>query len=175
MSCANHPTANKCECEEAPLFQGDLVARPEASTVTSNGELIKASTPAEETALKIARMRADALECSNHEKIREIQTDALAYIVQYLRNSKDLSNDQIKSLGSKDLSNVPEMIFAEKRRTVLLLGWIPFFGWAFACKYLKFKFDISFLKSSEPGDDIFKGANIEKAMVRSSGVSPCYY
>jgi hypothetical protein len=39
------------------------------------------------------------------------------------------------------------MIFAERKRNVLLLVWIHIFGWIFAGEYLMFRKRVKFLRS----------------------------
>ena len=131
---------------------------------TQNNKLIK-STPLEETALKIAKMKAESLKCSDVSRIRYAMFDALVYVVKYLRHNKDISDKQINNLSSQDLNYVPEMIFAERGQRILLLGWIPIFGWIYAGKYLAFKKRVKFLRSL--GGDIFDKKYIEEAIVWS--------
>lgn len=129
-------------------------------TSQSNG-LIK-SNPAEETLIKIAKMRSENVKASNNSKISRMTNNALVYSVKYLRNRHWLSDEQIQNLSSEDLNRVPEMIFADKGRKVLLLEWIPIFGWVFAGKYILFKSRVRFLRSLD--ENLFDKANTKRAI-----------
>lgn len=94
-----------------------------------------------------------------------ITTYALIYVVKYLRYRCNLSDYQISNLSSEDLNRIPEMIFADRGERVLLLGWIPIFGWVFAGKYLLFKSRVKYLRSLN--ETIFDKSNIQKAIYLS--------
>lgn len=123
--------------------------------------LIK-STPAEETLKKIAQMRVVSVRASNNSKISNMTLDALVYVVKYLRHRHHLSDNQIESLSSEDLNRIPEIIFADRDKRVLLLGWIPLFGWIFAGRYLLFKSKVKYLRSLDK--TIFDKSNIGQAI-----------
>lgn len=129
--------------------------------VSQENSLIK-STPAEETIKRISQMRIAGVRASNNSKISRMTCHALVYVVKYLRCRHYLSDDQIKNLSSEDLNRIPEMIFADRGKWALLLGWIPLFGWIFAGKYILFKSRVRFLKSLD--ENIFDKTNIEQAI-----------
>lgn len=114
--------------------------------VSQEDGLIK-STPAEKTIKKIAQMRTANIRVRNNRNVNRMTDVALEYVVEYLRCRHYLSKEQIQNLSSEDLNRVLEMIFADKGRKVLLLGWIPIFGWVFAVKYILFKSRVKFLRS----------------------------
>lgn len=136
--------------------------------VSQENSLIK-STPAEETLIKIAKMRSENVKASNdsinNRTISIIMDYVLIYSARYLKNRHHLSCQQITNLGSEDMNRVPEMIFADKGRKVLLLGWIPIFGWIFAGKYILFKSRVRFLRSLNK--NFFDKADMERAISNS--------
>lgn len=131
--------------------------------VNQENGLIK-STPTEETRIKLIKMRAESIRAENG-KIRNMTFNSLEYVVQYLRCKQGFSIKQVESLSSEDLNRLPEIIIAERAKKVLLLGWIPLFGWIFAGQYLLFKSNIIFLKSLD--DSIFNAEDIPKAIDRA--------
>src|SRR3989344_1813625 len=144
---------------QTAAFTTEEVAMANVDTLQLVGQdngLIK-SNPAEETLIKIAKMRSENVKASNNSRISRITNDALVYSVKYLRNRHRLSDEQIQNLSSEDLNRVPEMIFADKSKDVLLLGWIPIFGWVFAGKYFLFKSRVKFLRSLNK--NLFNTAN----------------
>ena len=129
--------------------------------IGQDNDLVK-SNPAEETLIKIAKMRSENVKADNNSRISRMTNDALVYSVKYLRNRHWLSDEQIQNLSSEDLNRVPEMIFADKGKKVLLLGWIPIFGWVFAGKYFLFKSRVKFLRSLNK--NLFNTANTKQAI-----------
>lgn len=129
--------------------------------VSQENGLIK-STPTEETLKKIAKMRVESVRANNNSGISRMTAHALVYVVKYLRNKHDLSDDQIKNLSSEDLNRIPGIIIADNGKRALLLGWIPLFGWVFAGKYILFKSRVKFLKSLD--ENMFDKVNIEQAI-----------
>ncbi|MBI4160638.1 MAG: hypothetical protein HY506_01910 [Candidatus Yanofskybacteria bacterium] len=123
------------------------------------------STPTEETMKRIAKMRIASVKARNNSKISRMTRDALVYVVKWLRNNHDLSDDQIEKLSSEDLNRMPELIFAARGIQALSIGWIPLFGWVFAGKYILFKSRVKFLRSLD--ENIFDKANIEQAIIYS--------
>lgn len=119
-------------------------------------------TPAEETIKKITQMRVASVRANNNSMISWITSEALVYVVKYLRHRHQLSDDQIENLSSEDLNRIPEMIFADRGKRALLLGWIPFFGWTFAGQYLLFKSRVKYLRSLD--ETIFDKSNIKQAI-----------
>lgn len=138
--------------------------------VSQENGLVK-PTPAEETIKKIAQMRVANIRAKNNSKLSQMSANALIYIVKYLRRRQYLSDDQIKNLGSEDLNRIPEMIFADRGNRVLLLGWVPIFGWIFMGQYLLFKSRVSYLRSLD--ETIFNKANVEYAINCSYPSSGC--
>lgn len=132
--------------------------------VSQENGLIKL-TPAEETIKKIAQMKVVSVRASNNSKISRMSAHAFVYVVQYLRRRHYLSDDQIRNLSSEDLNRIPEMIFADRGKRALLLGWAPLFGWIFAGKYLLFKSRVKYLRQLD--ENMFDAANIEEAIRRS--------
>lgn len=117
------------------------------------------ATPTEETLKKIDQMMAKSVRANNHTEISWMAHCALVYVVTYLKHRYNLSNDQIRNLSSEDLNRMPEIIFADQGKWVLLLGWIPIFGWFFAGRYLLFKGRVRYLRSLD--ETIFDKSRIE--------------
>lgn len=92
------------------------------------------NTPIEETLIRIKQMRVESMRAENG-KIRVKTLLALLYVVKYLRTGLGFSVQQVRALSTEDLNRMPDLIFAERERKVLLLGWIPIFGWIFASQY----------------------------------------
>lgn len=117
-------------------------------------------------------MRVASVRASNNSKISRMTAHALVYVVKYLRRRHHLSDDQIKNLSSEDLNRIPEMIFADRGKRVLLLGWTPIFGWVFAGQYLLFKSRVKYLRSLD--ETIFDKSNVEQAINWSYPVPDFY-
>lgn len=116
-----------------------------------NSGLIKPATPAEKAREKIHMLREKNYNAERTERIRRrVSKDkqkTIKYVVGYLIWHYSLSIAQIRNLGEEDFNNLPEVILAEKKAKVILLGWFPLFGWIYAIKYIWFKRRIKFLKS----------------------------
>lgn len=129
-----------------------------------NGLIIP--TPVEETLKKLAQMKVasirDNVRNENQIKIGRITFDALVYMIKYLKHRHRLSENQIQNLSSEDLNRIPEIIFADQGKKVLLLGWIPLFGWIFASQYLIFKSRVKYLRSLDK--TIFNKLNVEQTI-----------
>lgn len=136
--------------------------------VSQDNGLIK-STPAEETLVKIVKMRAENVKANTNSRMcsrmGRMSNGVLVYCVKYLKNRHWLSNEQIYSLSSEDLNRIPEIIFAERGRKVLLWGWVPIFGWVFAGKYISFKNRVRFLRSFDK--NIFDKGDIKGNIIRA--------
>lgn len=114
--------------------------------VSQDQGLIK-STPTEETIKKIIQMQVANIRANNDDLTSWMTVHTLVYVIKYLRRRYDLSDDQIINLSSEDLNRMPEIIFADRGKWILLLGWVPIFGWIFAGKYLVFKNRVKYLRS----------------------------
>lgn len=119
--------------------------------VTTEENMVKPASPAEKTREKILNLRREDYEIANEKTIENrkwvAQEKSLKYAIRYLRWHYRLSNPQIINLPPEDYNNLPEIISAEKKLKVMLLGWIPIFGWGYAVKYILFRKRIKFLKS----------------------------
>ncbi len=138
------------------------MAKVDTLELVSQGDNLIRSTSAEETLKKIAKMKSENIKASNNNRISRMTNDVLVYIVKYLRNRHGLSDEQIQNLSSEDLNRVPEMIFADEGRKILLFGWITIFGGIFAGGYLLFKSRVKFLRSLDK--NLFDKANTWKAI-----------
>ncbi len=121
-------------------------------------------TPMEETLKKIAGMRVENITTNNNSLINRSAINALLYVIRYLKKKHYLSDEQILGLTREDLNRIPEIIFAERGKRVLLLGWIPLFGWIYAVNYILFKNRIKFLRSLGENMNIFAGVDIRSTI-----------
>lgn len=129
--------------------------------VSQENGLIK-STPAEETLIRLAKMRAESMKAENG-KIRIIAVSSLRYIVQYFRRKQGFSIKQVENLSSEDLNRLPDIILRERAKKILLLGWIPIFGWYFAGEYFLFNNRIKFLRLLG-NEEVFDAKDIPSAI-----------
>ncbi len=147
------------------------MANVDALELVSQEEGLIKSTPVEETLVRLKGIRVESMQAENG-KVRIRTLDALQYIVQYLRRNLGFSVQQVRDLSSEDLNRLPEIIFAAREKKVLLLGWLPLFGWCFMGSYFLFKSRVKFLRSLDR--NVFYQKDIEK-ILQPNRINPSYW